>query len=236
MAPSSKQIVAIIPARGGSKAIPQKNIFPVCGKPLVAWSIKHARQSKLIHSVWVSSDDEEILRVAEKFGANSIKRPQNISGDAASSESAWLHALDYVTSQGLDVEYAVGLQATSPVREPNDIDQALTNIREQKLDSLLTVTKVEDFFTWKNGSGGPVSINYDYKSRQRRQLIEPRYIENGSFYIFRPELIKKEANRLAGRIGFHMMEKHKMFQIDNHIDVLICESIMRGFGLADWDL
>lgn len=224
--------VAIIPARGGSKGIPRKNLVDVCGKPLIAWSILQARNASHIDSVWVTSDDDEILAVAESFGARSIRRPSEISGDQASSESAWLHALNVIETQGIGIDLVVAMQATSPIRESVDLDGGLQALREKGYDSLLSVTEVEDFFTWRvDGYGGAESVNYDYRDRKRRQQIEKSYLENGSFYIFRPQQLRAENNRLGGRIGLFAMARHKMFQIDNPEDIELCAAIMRGFGL-----
>lgn len=224
--------VAIIPARGGSKGIPRKNLIDLCGKPLLAWSILQARAAKRIDSVWVTSDDDEILEVARLFGARAIRRPQEISGDTASSESAWRHALNYIEAAGHDVGLIVGMQATSPLREAMDLDEGIAALLDGKLDSLLSVTEVEDFFTWRLDEAGMAqSVNYDHKNRKRRQLIEKRYLENGSFYVFKKEVLQSENNRLGGRIGFHVMERHKMFQIDNPQDVGLCAAIMIGFGM-----
>lgn len=223
--------VAIIPARGGSKGIPRKNLVDVCGKPLIAWSILQARNARQIDSVWVTSDDDEILAVAESFGARPIRRPAEISGDQASSESAWLHALEAIEAQGVAVELVVAMQATSPIRESSDLDGGLRMLREGGFDTLLSVAEVEDFFTWRIAEhGGAESVNYDYRNRKRRQQIEKRYLENGSFYVFRPEQLRSEKNRLGGRIGLFVMGRHKMFQIDNPEDIELCAAVMRGFG------
>lgn len=224
--------VAIIPARGGSKGIPRKNIADLCGKPLIAWSILQARAARGVDSVWVTSDSTEILDVAVSHGANPIRRPAEISGDEASSESAWLHALDTIETGGTRVDLAIGMQATSPIREPSDLDKALAQFERERLDSLLTCCEVEDFFIWRYGPDGqPVGVNHDYKNRARRQNIEKRYLENGSFYLFKPDLLRAHGNRLAGKIGIYVMEKHKMFQIDNPQDIVLCRAIMRGYGL-----
>lgn len=224
--------VAIIPARGGSKGIPRKNLIDICGKPLIAWSILQARQARHVDSVWVTSDDDEILAVAESYGARPIRRPAAISGDQASSESAWLHALDAIEAQGVGIGLVLAMQATSPLRESSDLDGGVLALREKGYDSLLSVTEVEDFFTWRIGAdGGAESVNYDYRNRKRRQQIEKRYLENGSFYVFRPEQLRRDNNRLGGRIGLFVMGRHKMFQIDNPEDIDLCAAIMRGFGL-----
>lgn len=223
--------VAVIPARAGSKGIPGKNLLPFCGKPLIAWSIEQAKMAGGVDSVWVSSDGDDILSMARAYGAHGIRRPDAISGDAASSESAWLHALEAIERQGHEVEWMVGMQATSPLRSPDDISRAISQAKDRGLDSLLSVAEIEDFFMWGLKGGEPFSVNYDYRDRKPRQLIEKRYLESGSFYIFRPEILRKMGNRLGGKIGLYVMERHKMFQIDNPEDLRLCEAIMRGFGL-----
>lgn len=224
--------VAVIPARGGSKGLPKKNLVELCGKPLLAWSVMQAKAAESVDSVWVSSDSEEILEVAAAYGAGTIQRPERISGDGATSESAWLHAMDRIEEQGISLGRVVAMQATSPLREPRDLDQALQAFETEAYDSLLSVTEIEDFFTWAlDSSGQPKSVNYDYRNRQRRQTIEKRYLENGSFYIFRPSILREHNNRLGGRIGMHVMAKHKMFQIDTADDLRLCTAIMRGYAL-----
>ena len=226
------KVVAIIPARSGSKGIVGKNLFPFCGKPLLSWSIRQALLSKGIDSVWVTSDGKEILDIAREYGANPIQRPPEISGDFASSESSWIHALEEIEKHGINVDWVVGMQATSPIREPYDIEQALGKIRKNDLDSLLSVVEVEDFFMWRlDQTGQAHSVNYDFRKRKPRQNIEKRYLENGSFYIFRPRILRETNNRLGGKIGVWVMQRHKMFQIDNPEDLQLCEKIMRGFRL-----
>ena len=225
------EVVAIIPARGGSRGIPGKNIMPICGKPLLAWSIMQARTASSIDKVFVSSDSDEILSVAEQYGATPIRRPELLSGDTAASELAWLHALDEIENSGTKVGFIVGMQATSPIRAFSDLDSAIKQMKQDNLNSLLSVVEVEDFFNWRVGQSGPESIDYDYQSRKRRQNIERRYLENGSFYIFRPEILRSLNNRLGGKIGIYIMERYKMFQIDNPEDVTLCEVIMHGYGL-----
>ena len=227
-----KNVVAIIPARGGSKGIPNKNIIDFCGAPLISWSIKQALNSDLVSSVWVTSDSQEILDISKKYGADIIPRPRKISGDFASSESAWIHAL--VEIQKLQkVDLIVGLQATSPIRGINDINLALKKYIDNCFDSLFSVVEIEDFFMWsidkKNNTTN--SINYDYKNRKRRQDIEKKYLENGSIYVFDPKMLLDTKNRIHGNIGLHIMEKYKMFQIDTYEDIELCESIMKSYKL-----
>jgi CMP-N,N'-diacetyllegionaminic acid synthase len=227
-----RSTVAIIPARGGSKGIPRKNLIDFCGKPLIAWSILQARYASEIDSVWVSSDDDEILAVSEGYGAIPIRRPANISNDLSSSESAWLHAIDTIESQCVEIELVVAMQATSPLRESLDLDAGVQRLRDHRYDSLLSVVEVEDFFTWRTGRDDCAqSVNYDYRNRKLRQEIQKSYLENGSFYIFRPHHLRRTANRLSGRIGLYVMGRHKMFQIDNYEDIELCAALMRGYSI-----
>lgn len=222
--------VAIIPARGGSKGIPRKNLLMLSGKPLIAWSIEQALSSSRIDSVWVTSDCDEILSVAKELGANVISRPKSISGDKATSEEAWIHALTEIQKL-TEVDLIVCMQATSPIRGRNDLDEAVEMFASGQFDSMLSVTKIEDHFEWRMTSGVAESVNYDFKDRKRRQDIEQKYLENGSFYLVSPSQLIKNNNRLGGRIGLYQQEQFKMYQIDNIEDVALCEAIIKGYGL-----
>ncbi len=228
----ARKTLAVIAARGGSKGIPHKNLLDLCGKPLIAWTVEQARAARGVDVVAVSSDSDNILAAAEAAGAVGVRRPDDISGDLASSESAWLHALDATEASMGRFERVVALQATSPIREPGDIENALATFDRDHLDSLLSVCEVEDYFNWRIGASGPEPINYDYRNRRMRQQIEKRYLENGSFYVLIPSLLREQNNRLGGKIGFHVMERHKMFQIDRPEDVKLCAAIMRSYGYA----
>ena len=117
-----QRCVAIIPARGGSKGIPGKNLMDLCGKPLVAHTIEHARSAPSVQRVIVSTDDDEIARVAEMFGAEVIRRPSEISGDTARSEAAIVHVLEELSrKERYESDLVVFLQATSPLRRPEDV-------------------------------------------------------------------------------------------------------------------
>ena len=228
----ARKTLAVIAARGGSKGIPHKNLLDLCGKPLIAWTVEQARAARGVDVVAVSSDSENILAAAEAAGAIGVRRPEDISGDLASSESAWLHALNATDERMGRCERIVALQATSPIRESRDIEDALATFDRDHLDSLLSVCEVEDYFNWRIGASGPEPINYDYHNRRMRQQIEKRYLENGSFYVLIPSLLREQNNRLGGKIGFHVMDRHKMFQIDRPEDVKLCAAIMRSYGYA----
>jgi len=232
MTGKKKRTLAVVAARGGSKGIPLKNLIDICGKPLIAWTVMQAAAARGVDVVAVSSDSDQILAAAEAAGAVGVRRPEAISGDLDSSESAWLHALEQLDGKLGPFERIVALQATSPIREPSDIEKALEAFEREKLDSLLSVCEVEDYFNWRIGANGPEPINYDYHNRRMRQQIEKRYLENGSFYVLIPSLLRQQKNRLGGKIGFHLMERHKMFQIDRMEDIKLCAAIMQSYGYA----
>lgn len=225
--------VAIILARGGSKGIPKKNLYDFCGKPLLAWTIENCLRAG-IKQVYVSSDSLEILDVAQQYGATKIHRPANLAEDSASSESGWLHALDEIEKLGKSVGWILGPQVTSPLREPADVESMLKLADEGCFDSILSVAEFEDIFIWKhNAAGIAESVTYDYKTRLRRQELGKSFVENGSLYLFRSDLLRREKNRLGGRIGMSVMEKYKMFQVDSVLDLEMCEVLMNAYGLAN---
>ena len=139
----SGRTLAVVAARGGSKGIPHKNLIDLCGKPLIAWTVLQAGAAKGVDVVAVSSDSDAILAAAEAAGAVGVRRPDAISGDLASSEAAWLHALDQIDGKMGPFTRIVALQATSPIREASDIDSALEAFERDRLDSLLSVCEVE---------------------------------------------------------------------------------------------
>ena len=223
-----KKTIAIILARGGSKGIPKKNIKKICGKPLVSWTIEHAKQTKEISSIWLSSDSEQILKIGKNYGINTIKRPKNLCKDSSSSVSGWIHAINLIQKKH-EVDIVVALQPTSPLREFKDIEKALKEFKKNKYDSMFSGSKIGDFFIWEKQKNLLKSLNYDYKNRKRRQEIKQQYVENGSFYIFTPKSIKKSNNQLSGRIGVSLMEFWKSFEIDDKNDIDFCETLMKRY-------
>ncbi len=223
-------IVAIILARGGSKGLPNKNILNFCGKPLIAWTINNCLDAG-IRSVWVSSDSDEILQIASEYGAKKIKRPDNISGDFASSESAWLHAINIIELKlDQEIDWVIAPQVTSPIRDAKDIMNGISIAKQGEFDSIFSCSPVEDLFFWESDKKGVLnSINYDWRNRKRRQDINNKYIENGSFYVFKSEIIKKYNNRFGDKIGKVDMDFWKMFEIDTKDDFKLCEAIMKEF-------
>lgn len=226
MAPSP-YIVAIVPARGGSKRIHQKNLLPVAGEPLVVHTIRHALGSASVHETWVSTDDSAIAAVANESGARVVMRPPALADDTATSESALLHALDHRRTLRLrEPDLVVFLQPTSPVRRPDDIDRAVAALQAEDADSLFSACE-NSRLIWAVTRDGPRAINYDYQHRRREQDMERQYRENGSIYVMKPDLLRRENNRLGGRIAIHEMDYWSSFQIDTPEHAELCDWIMR---------
>lgn len=216
--------IAIIPARGGSEGVPGKNIIDVAGKPLIAWSIEQAKAARLVDDVFVSTDDEKIAEVSRQYGAKVVNRPAELASNTARSEDALIHAIGVIEKEHkVEIRRVIFLQATSPIRQNDDIDNAINIFTDQKADSLFSCTKIKDHFVWEEIDGNYSSVNYDFQNRKMRQDIKPQYLENGSIYVFKPELIKKEHNRLGGQIAIYEMPPWKSFQIDRRDDLNICE-------------
>jgi len=226
--------VAIILARGGSKGLPNKNIRPFCRKPLITWTIDFCFQVPGIDSVWVSSDSEKILQISQNSGARPILRPESISGDMATSESAWLHAIDYIekVSNG-PIDWVLAPQVTSPLRTDDDAKKIFLALKNDDYDSMFSCSPVEDLFFWQYNNNELESVNYDWRNRKRRQDIPSQFIENGSFYLFRRNVVKNYNNRFGGRIGMVEMEFWQSFEIDNIEDFKMCEAIMEKFILEN---
>jgi N-acylneuraminate cytidylyltransferase len=214
------KVVAVIPARGGSKGIPGKNIKKFCGKPLLAWTIEHCLAALPKDDIYVSSDDEKILDVAEKCGVCCVRRPSELATDTASTEDAILHAIDWMALD-LTIVYP---QVTSPLRYPCDIARGITAFQNGNFDSLFSAVPLTDPCIWDININ---SITYDYRTRARRQDRIPYLLENGSFYIFKRGILEKYNNRLGGKIGTYMMKPFQAHEIDEPDDLILCEHFMR---------
>lgn len=185
------ETVAVIPARGGSKGVPRKNLRRVGGVPLIARAVASARLAQHIDRVVVSTDDAEIAAVAREWGAEVVERPSELSGDAASSESALEHALEELAARGVRIGILVFLQATSPFIDPHDLDAAIERVAAGESDTVFSA--VESWgFLWRiaregatgasvGASGGAVGVNHDSRVRPRRQDRELEYLETGAF-------------------------------------------------------
>ena len=218
-------VIAIIPARGGSKGIPGKNIKNFEGKPLISHSIEYAKDSKLVNEIYVSTDDEQIAHISKTAGARIIKRPPQLATDTSTTESAIEHALNNID----DIpDIIILLQPTSPLRPKKSLDTIINKFIDSNNDSLLSISPSNHFF-W-NIDSDLASAEYDYLNRKRRQDIKPeekKYFENGSVYVFTREHFELTKNRLGGKIGYIIFPEEYGYEIDVPKDLVILEQLSR---------
>lgn len=227
MNPAAK-ILAIIPARGGSKGIPGKNLVALAGKPLIAFTIEQALAAARVQRVVVSTDSAEIGDVARRSGAEVVIRPAELAGDSASSESALLHCLDRLkTTEGYEPDLVVFLQPTSPLRSASNIEQAIATIECEHADSLFSAGPSHGFL-WRKGPAGVVPLNYDPQHRPRRQDAPEDMVENGSIYVLKPWVLAELGCRLGGRIVVYPMSALDSWQVDEPGDIAIVEMLLRS--------
>lgn len=216
--------IAIIPARGGSKGIRLKNIQPVAGKPLIAWTIEHAIRSLWVDRVVVTTDHNEIAKVASRYGAEVFWRSPETATDTATTESALLEVLNKLR---IEDDLAVLLQATSPIRQDSDIDRAIQLLLKENVDSVFSARKVEGY-TWsiqKSLYKYPLSRS-DAPREMRQQQYRVTLEENGSIYVFRCDRFKEEEDRLCGKVVPYLMHPLDSFQIDEAADISLIEQLI----------
>ena len=226
--------LAIIPARGGSKRIPRKNVLEVGGKALIVHTLNQAQNSDHINRVVVSTDDDEIAEVSQCAGAEVLMRPAALSNGTATSESALIHALDKLSDTHNYVpDELVFLQCTSPLRKPADIDNAIDRFRILQLDSLFSVSRFRKY-VWKLDGQIPQSVNFDYQAeRWREQDFPEQYEENGSIYVLRPWVLRSYNYRFGGRMGLYEMDSWGALQVDTPEDLVLCEAAFKGRVVRD---
>ena len=216
------RIYCIIPARGGSKRIKNKNLVKVKGKPLLEYSIDASLRSKKITQTYVSSDSEKILNFCKKFEVNTIKRNKNISSDTSTTEETVKDFLIKLKKNNDVPDYIVLLQPTSPFKDKYDIDKGITYLLDNKLDSLFSGCINKNLF-WKIDDKKLKPLNYNYKKRKMEQSFKGQIMENGNFYVFNSKKFKN--NRLFGKIGCYLMNKRNSIQIDDIEDLKIANKI-----------
>lgn len=227
-------MLALIPARGGSKGLPRKNLLPVGGLPLLAHNILAAQAAPSITEVAVTSDDAEILAVARRFQATAIERPAAFASDTASSESALLHALDVVEARdGQLPDYTVFLQCTSPLTLSEDIEGTVQALREHAADSAFAGTPFFHFIWRPDAVGGVDGLNHDKRVRQRRQERAPEYLETGAVYAFTTEGFRAHKHRFFGKTVCHPMPAERVWEIDEPVDLDIADTLLRAQQQSD---
>ncbi len=222
-----KSFLAIIPARGGSKRVPRKNVLDLCGKPLIAWSIESGLNSKCIDKVIVSSDDDEILKLSEKFGAETIKRPDDLASDTATTFDAIKHTIDNLEKY----DYVVLLQPTSPLRNAYHINEAIELLEAKNADAVVSICEMDHSPLWSNTLPEDNSMSNflrDEILNKRSQDLDTYYRLNGAIYICETnKLLENKSFFLKDNIFAYKMDRKSSIDIDEEIDFKIAEVLMR---------
>ena len=220
--------IAIIPARGGSKRIPLKNIKEFCGKPMITYAINAANESGIFEHVVVSTDDEKITNHSKKLKVEVISRPKKLATDKAHIESVIEHSLNYLQKNHDYIpDLIVLLQNTSPLRTSKHVDAALKFFSKNKYDSILSAYPSHKFL-WEKQRNNFKSINYDPLKRPNRQDMNDQYIENGAIYITKYTSFKKTKCRISGKIGIFKMSEDDSIDIDTTFDLLHAQLILKS--------
>ncbi len=230
---SGKSVLAIIPARGGSKGLPGKNIRLMCGKPLIAWSIEKAKKSKYLDMILVTTDSQEIADVSRNFGAHvPFLRPAELASDKSTTYDAIRHALDFLKDkEGATFDYIVLLEPTSPLREDEDIDRMLDKLlaKEHDFDSIISVGEVDEHPSIVKRLTGHRLEPFcpELLQTTRRQDNEPAYFPYGVAYIAKTQVLLEENTFYSKRCTHFKIKHYQNFEIDDIYGFLCAESIMK---------
>ena len=220
--------LAIIPARGGSKRLPNKNILNLNGKPLIAWSIEAAKNSKKIDDIVVTSDSDKILDIAKKYNVKSIKRPDFLASDTATTFDAIKHAIESLEEKS---EYVVLLQPTSPLRNEKHINEAIELLEAKNADAVISICEVEHSPLWSNTL--PENLNMsnflrDEAKNKRSQDLPKYYRLNGAIYICKTDrLLEEKTFFIKNNIFAYVMDRKSSVDIDDEIDFTLTEIILK---------
>lgn len=222
------KIGAIIPARGGSKGIPCKNLRPIAGYPLVVHAIRAALGCGLVERVAVSTDDPMIAAASQAAGAEIIWRPADLSGDTASSESALLHGLDTWSQSGFQPDYLLFLQCTSPLTQAGDLKNLIHHALTHQADTAFTGVATHRFI-WKEAADGNwIGVNHDKAKRPRRQDREREIMENGAAYLIRTAGFLETKHRFFGKTVCWELPPRHGIEIDEELDLQLLQSIAQN--------
>ena len=230
---NGKRVIAVVPARGGSKSIPGKNIKSLCGKPLLAWSIDIARQVAEIDRVIVSTDDSEIAAVGRNYGAEVYDRPSHLATDEALVIDALKDLVRRLESEGDLPEWIILLEPTCPLRSADDVRKCLELVAGGQIDSVATFKDADlnPHRAWRLADGIPEVFIPGAVPWLPRQKLPKAYQLNGAVYIFRAALLAEEAKSLlVGRLGAVLMPRERSQDIDDHLDFMIVEALLRESG------
>jgi N-acylneuraminate cytidylyltransferase len=230
------RILCVVPARGGSKGVPRKNLRVVGGKPLIVWTLERALAARPAMDVVVSTDDEEIAAVARAAGALvPFLRPADLARDTTPTEPVVRHAIAQARQADAAPDAVMLLQATSPVRLPGTLSRAVAQLEATGVDSLVGVVPQAPFI-WTEGTAdaGPTSA-YDVTARPRRQDLTPatlRYRETGSLYLTRTWVYDELDNRIGGRVGLFVMDELEGIDVDTELDLEVADRTLSHHDLT----
>tara|TARA_B100000749_G_C18434882_1_gene469606 strand:- start:194 stop:868 length:675 start_codon:yes stop_codon:yes gene_type:complete len=212
-------ILSIIPARGGSKSIPLKNIIKIKNKPLLHYTVTASLKSKFITRTIVSTDHNKIAKVAKSLGAEVIKRPKKFSADTSHVELAMQHVIDHLKkTEDYTPDIIVLLQNTSPLRNSKHIDESLKLMKKENFDSIISGFSIHTFL-WKKHNKSIKPVDYDPKNRPNRQQMNEQFFENGAIFATKYKNFKKSNCRISGKIGFYKMPLELSYNIDSLEDL-----------------
>lgn len=217
--------LAVVPARGGSKSVPRKNLRPLGGHPLIVYTLAAATRSKSLERVVVSTDDDEIGQVARGYGAEVIWRPPELATDQARTGEAVRHALVKLGQMGYRPDAAVTLQPTSPLRSFDLIDRVVAAFEASDCDTALTVTRVSP----KLGRIAGERFRPLYAADNPRQALEPFYVENGNVYVTKTEVVLKQATLFGADLFPVIVDAVEGLDIDTELDFALAELWLSRF-------
>lgn len=225
------KILAVIPARGGSKGVHRKNIKQLLGKPLIAWTIEAAKKSIYLDKTIVTTEDDEIAQICTKYGIEVLKRSQDLATDTARTVDVVINSLNQLADKGYKANTILLLQCTSPTRLTRHIDEAILSfINNEKADSLISVSEVTHTPWWnkKINNDGFLEdfLSYDKINLTKRQDFPPIYIINGSIYIIKTNVLLEKKSFETNSTIAYVMERKYSIDIDDNMDFAIAETIM----------
>ncbi len=230
-----KTILSLIPARGGSKGLPRKNVRLLLGKPLIAWTIEQALKSKYLDKIIVSTDDEQIAEISKRYGAEvPFMRPKELAKDESLTIDVILHALNWFEERGEKFDYLALLEPTSPLRKINDIDNSIKKLIDNEIysDSLVSVGKLSlehPFVSKKIDENGYIKVFYETEDPliTRRQELLPAYFPYGVIYLSKISTLRKYKTFYQEKTIPFFIERWQNYEVDDIWDFIVIEAIMK---------
>jgi len=226
------ECLAVIPARGGSKGLPRKNLQTVGGRPLIVRAVRSALAASHITRTVVSTNNEEIANVARDAAAEIIMRPTELANDVIMPDFAVLHVLETLAAEeGYHPDLTCFIQCTSPFTRPDDLDRGVEELLAKEADCLLSVIATHVFLWRRTADGLAESVGHDSNViRKGRQELEPQYRETGAFYVMRTDGFIAARNRFFGRIALFEMPQERLVDIDTQLDLELAEFLIGREG------